>query len=109
MAVFIHDQSSFCETGEVNPSQLADFTKDAIIYFQDNLKRAKSLHDNDMQIYYTDCLKLFLSWRMVNRNVASKIENNNPKIIRKLTSDTLPTLLDVLNFKDKPSRMSISV
>lgn len=109
MAVFIHDQSSFCETGEVNPSQLADFTKDAIIYFQDNLKRAKSLHDNDRQIYYTDCLKLFLSWRMVNRNVASKIENNNPKIIRKLTSDTLPTLLDVLNFKDKPSRMSISV
>lgn len=109
MAVFIHDQSSFCETGQVNPSQLADFTEDAIIYFQNNLKRAKALHDRDRQIYYTDCLQLFLSWRMVNKNIASKIENNNPKIIRKLTNDDLPTLLDVLNFKDKSSRMSISV
>ncbi len=36
---FIHNQSSFCETGEVNPAQLYRFAHNGINYFKDELQK----------------------------------------------------------------------
>lgn len=96
MSVFIHNQSSFCETGEVNPAQLYRFAHNGINYFKDELQKAKHAGDKDRQIYFKDCLQLFCDWRQVNKTIEAKIEQNNPKIIRKLTNDYIPMLTDIL-------------
>ena len=96
MSVFIHNQSSFCETGEVNPAQLYRFAHNGINYFKDELQKAKYAGDKDRQIYFKDCLQLFCDWRQVNKTIEAKIEQNNPKIIRKLTNDYIPMLTDIL-------------
>lgn len=96
MSVFIHDQSSFCETGLVNPVQLYKFTHNGINYFKDELQKAKFAGDKDRQIYFKDCLQLFCDWRQVNKTIEAKIEQNNPKIIRKLTDEYIPMLTDIL-------------
>ena len=61
-----------------------------------NCKKQKYAGDKDRQIYFKDCLQLFCDWRQVNKTIEAKIEQNNPKIIRKLTNDYIPMLTDIL-------------
>jgi len=92
MSHFMHEQSQFSDTGKINPKQLLEYTNEATEYFASGLRKAEKSGDKDRQMYYKDCLELFSSWKRVNKTLKEKIKNENPEILRKLTSSYAVTL-----------------
>jgi len=92
MSYFIHNQSPFCSTGEINPKQLSEYTDESIEFFESSLQKALDKGDINREVYYRDCLELFSSWKRVNGDLKKKIRKNDPETMKKITDEYAKTL-----------------
>lgn len=96
MANFLHEQGIFNTTGIINPKQLADYTEETISYLTDCLHLAEKNNDSDRITYFKDCLELVSQWSNVNKDLKRRIDENDPSALKKITSEHIKTLDDVL-------------